>query len=306
MQQTVATFYRFAELNDCKQWEERLRESCKTNSVLGTIILAHEGINGTISGSRKGVREVLDFIRSDARFSDLPHRECETTRNSFYRLRIIVRPEIVSFGDSSVNPGKGAGKYVDPAEWNELIQNPDMTVIDVRNDYEIEMGTFQEATDPGTTTFGEWKSYVEGELTDRKERPVAMFCTGGIRCEKASAHLLSEGFKEVYHLKGGILSYLEQVKPEDSLWKGECFVFDHRVSVTHGLEEGKASICYGCRMPLATEDKESSHYEDGVSCPRCAKGLDEKAKASRRARHRQQMLALRRGERHIGQIFDQK
>ena len=304
MQQTVATFYRFVNLHDCERWKTKLKRACNEQEVLGTIILAAEGMNATIAGSKEGVDRVLAFIRADERFSDLDHRECQTKRTTFYRLRIIIRPEIVTLGDSTVNPNKGQGKYVSPEDWNRLISNPEVLVVDARNNYEVEMGTFEGAMNPQTSTFGEWKSFAKSHLPTNGQRKVAMFCTGGIRCEKASAHLLSEGFEEVYHLQGGILNYLQRVQPEDSLWEGECFVFDHRVSVVHGLNEGQSRICYGCRMPLEKEKLDSPNYEEGVCCPRCYMNLDEETRASRRERHQQQALAMERGEKHIGQHFD--
>lgn len=304
MQQTVATFYRFVDLHDCESWKTELKRACNEQKVLGTIILAAEGMNATIAGSKEGVDRVLAFIRADERFSDLDHRECQTKRTTFYRLRIIIRPEIVTLGDSTVNPNKGRGKYVSPEDWNRLISNPEVLVVDARNNYEVEMGTFEGAINPQTSTFREWKSFAKSHLPKNGQRKVAMFCTGGIRCEKASAHLLSEGFEEVYHLQGGILNYLQGVQPEDSLWEGECFVFDHRVSVVHGLKEGQSIICYGCRMPLEKENLDSPNYEEGVCCLRCYMNLDEETRASRRERHQQQALAMARGEKHIGQHFD--
>ncbi len=304
MKQTVATFYRFVDLPDCEKWHSALEAKCETHEVVGTIILATEGLNATIAGPRSGVETVLAFIRSDERFANLPHRECETERTTFHRLRIIIRPEIVTLGDPSINPSEAVGEYVSPEDWNQLISDPDVLVIDTRNGYEVELGTFKGAANPNTTTFGEWKEYAQENLAHAKQRKVAMFCTGGIRCEKASAHLLKEGFEKVYHLHGGILNYLQKVNPEKSLWEGECFVFDHRVSVVHGLNEGECRICFGCRWPLKPEDLESSDYEEGVYCPRCVNSISDELLASRRERHRQQSLADQRGEKHIGQQFE--
>jgi len=306
MEQTIATFYYFIDLPDCEGFRELLQKQCAESDVLGTIILAAEGINATIAGPKRGVHNVLAFIRSDKRLAEMAHRECSTERLTFHRLRIIIRPEIVTLGDPSVNPNDGAGNYVSPEDWNELISDPEVKLIDTRNDYEVELGTFKGAIDPKTTAFGEWDDYVKQNLGDSKKQKVAMFCTGGIRCEKASAHLLKNGFERVYHLKGGILNYLQNVKPEDSLWEGECFVFDHRVSVVHGLEEGDAEICFGCRWPLKAEDLKSSEYEPGVCCPCCASTLSPERRASLEERHRQVVLARFKDMKHIGQTIAEK
>ena len=300
---TVATFYRFTDLSDHEVWRDQLKEQCENNDVLGIIILANEGLNSTISGPEKGINAVLGFIRSDQRFKDLPHRECKAQAPPFNRLRIIIRPEIVTLGDKSVNPNEEAGEYIDPKEWNELIKDPDILLIDTRNDYEVQIGTFKNAINPDTQTFGQWDKYVNENLNPEKHKKVAMFCTGGIRCEKASAHMLKNGFEKVYHLQGGILNYLEKIKPEESLWEGECFVFDHRVSVLHGLEEGTCEICFGCRWPLKAEGLKSDKYEPGICCPRCADGLSQKRRASLTERHRQVMLAQANNREHIGQYF---
>jgi UPF0176 protein len=299
--QTVATFYRFTKLPDSADWQTRLEAECKTHEVNGTIILATEGLNATVAGSKTGIAALLEFIRSDARFAGMPHRECETERETFHRLRIIIRPEIVTLGDPSVNPNDAAGEYVPPEDWNQLISDPEVLLIDTRNDYEVELGTFKNAINPDTAAFGEWEAFVQKNLNGDKQQKVAMFCTGGIRCEKASAHLLKEGFENVYHLQGGILKYLQETKPEESLWEGECFVFDHRVTVVHGLERGTCEICFGCRWPLTPEDLASPAYEPGICCPRCIDTLTPELRARREERQRQQTLARQRGEKHIGQ-----
>jgi len=301
MESTVATFYHFVDLPDCKEWEDPLQACCDKAGVLGTIILAREGLNATVAGPKKGVEALLDFIRCDKRFANMPHRECTTERLTFYRLRIIIRDEIVTLGDPSVNPSNGVGEYVNPEDWNRLINNPDVMLIDTRNDYEVELGTFKGAVDPKTTAFGEWAEYVKTNLDPDENKQIAMFCTGGIRCEKASAHLLKEGFEKVYHLRGGILNYLQNTKPEESLWEGECFVFDHRVSVGHGLKRGECEICHGCRWPLKLEDLQSPKYEPGICCPRCADTLTPERRASLEERHRQVMLARFNDKDHIGQ-----
>ncbi len=304
MAQIVATFYRFTELPDCEAFRAQLEAECKTHGVLGTVILATEGLNATIAGSKAGVAAVLAFIRSDARFAEMPHRECKTERETFHRLRLVIRPEIVTLGDPSVNPNDAVGEYVAPEDWNELISDPEVLLIDTRNDYEVELGTFNNAINPDTTAFGEWDAFVQKKLSKFKKQKVAMFCTGGIRCEKASAHLLKEGFENVYHLHGGILKYLQDTKPEESLWKGECFVFDHRVTVVHGLERGTCEICFGCRWPLTPEDLASPAYEPGICCPRCKDTLTPEHRARREERQRQQALARQRGKKHIGQLIE--
>ena len=301
MEQTVATFYQFANLPDCINWQRKLRTHCKKFNVLGTIILAEEGINGTVSSSAEGIKEILAFIRKEERFSQMPYRISTTPRKTFYRIRVVVRKEIVTLGDASINPNDMVGTYVEPKNWNKIIQDPDTVVIDTRNDYEVELGTFEGATNPNTETFCQWDEYVKENLQSQKDKKVAMFCTGGIRCEKASSHLLQNGFTEVYHLKGGILNYLENVEPEDSLWKGECFVFDHRVSVVHGLKDGDSKICFGCRWPLKVEDMESEKYESGICCPHCADSLDPVRRASLQERNRQIQIARKKKTEHLGQ-----
>jgi UPF0176 protein len=298
--QTIATFYKFAEFPEYKEWKIKLGKWGKELKILGTMILAPEGINATISGPRKGIEKFLENIRTDTRFADLNPRTAESTRSTFYRLRIITRPEIVTLGDASINPNKAVGKYVNPEEWNALIRDPDVRVIDTRNEYEVKVGTFKGAENPHTDTFREWPEYVEKKLGSDKKQKIAMFCTGGIRCEKASSHLLENGFEEVYHLKGGILNYLETVPPEESDWDGECFIFDNRVSVTHGLKDGETKLCYGCRWPLSDEDLESEKYEYGISCPRCFDSLDDAKRKSLEERHKQLKLAEERNVPHIG------
>jgi UPF0176 protein len=301
MEQTVATFYQFAQLPDCLVWQRKLRTQCKKLHVLGTIILAEEGINATISSSADGISEIMSFIKKDERFVNMPFRTSVTPRKTFHRIRVAVRKEIVTLGDSSVNPNDQVGTYVEPNQWNEIIQDPDMVVIDTRNDYEVEIGTFKGAVDPKTQTFGQWNEYVEKNLEKHKNKKIAMFCTGGIRCEKASSHLLKNGFKEVFHLKGGILNYLEKVEPKKSLWEGECFVFDHRVSVVHGLKDGEAKICFGCRWPLNATDIESEKYEAGICCPHCADSLDPNRRSSLEERNRQIQIAREKKRKHLGQ-----
>ena len=301
MEHTVATFYHFADLPDFEAKQVPIKAFCDDQSVLGTIILAPEGINGTIAGPSEGITATLDFLRADERLAKLPTRLSHTDRKTFHRMRVILRPEIVTLGDPSVNPNAAVGQYVEPKDWNALINDPEVTLIDTRNDYEVEVGTFKGAIDPKTTTFGEWPEYVENNLNPKTHPKIAMFCTGGIRCEKASAHLLKNGFKQVFHLRGGILSYLENVPESESAWEGDCFVFDHRVAVKHGLEQGDFEICFGCRWPISEEDTRSPLYEPGVSCPRCAEELTDERRARLRERHKQVMLARKRNGTHIGE-----
>ena len=301
MEHTVATFYLFADLPDFEAKQAPIKAYCESQSVLGTIILAPEGINGTIAGPSAGITAALEFLRADERLAKLPTRLSFTDRKTFHRMRVILRPEIVTLGDPSVNPNEAVGQYVEPKDWNALINDPEVTLIDTRNNYEVEVGTFRGAIDPKTTTFGEWPEYVENNLDPEKHPKIAMFCTGGIRCEKASAHLLKNGFKEVFHLRGGILSYLEIVPESESSWEGDCFVFDHRVAVKHGLEQGDFEICFGCRWPISEEETRSPLYEPGVSCPRCVEKLTDERRARLRERHKQVMLARKRNGTHIGE-----
>ena len=301
MEYTVATFYLFADLPDFEAKQAPIKAFCDSQAVLGTIILAPEGINGTIAGPSAGVAAVLDYLHSDERLAKLPTRLSHTDRKTFHRMRVILRPEIVTLGDPSVNPNEAVGQYVEPEDWNDLINDPEVVLIDTRNDYEVEVGTFKGAIDPKTEAFGEWPEYVKKNLDPKMHPKIAMFCTGGIRCEKASAHLLKSGFKNVFHLRGGILSYLEKVPETESSWEGDCFVFDHRVAVKHGLEQGDYEICFGCRWPISKEDVESTKYEPGVSCPRCADELTAERRERLRERHKQVMLARKRNGTHIGE-----
>ena len=300
MERTIITFYQFTDLPDVQEWKIRLEDLGAKENVLGTIILGKEGINGTICGPEDGVRNFLTFIRADERFADLPSRSTLTSRETFYRLRVAIRDEIVTLGVPGIDPTEVVGQYVEPEDWNALIKDPEVLLVDTRNDYEVELGTFKGALDPNTQNFSEWPDFVKDSLANSSKRKVAMFCTGGIRCEKASSHLLQNGFDEVYHLRGGILNYLEKVAPEESQWEGECFVFNHQVSGTHGLKDGKAALCFGCRWPLTDDDLSSPDYEKGISCPKCNGSMSDKKRESLRERQRQIELARKRKESHIG------
>lgn len=269
----VAALYKFVSLPDYSELQAPLLNCCQLQDIRGTILLAPEGINGTIAGSRQGIDTVLTFLRHDSRFTDLEYKESYTEIPPFERLKIRLKKEIVTLGIPEVNPNEKVGTYVTPQEWNDLISHPEVTVIDTRNDYEVTVGTFKGAENPQTQTFRDFPEYVEKHLDTSKHKKVALFCTGGIRCEKASSYLLSQGFEEVYHLKGGILKYLEEVPQEESLWEGECFVFDERVAVSHGLKPGSHELCFCCGNPISDEDKSSSEYEAGISCPHCFHSL---------------------------------
>ncbi|MBR8832347.1 MAG: hypothetical protein N5P05_002292 [Chroococcopsis gigantea SAG 12.99] len=284
MTQIVATFYKFVPLSDLNQLRARLQSYCVSEGIKGTILLATEGINGTISGTRSQIDNTLAHLRSQQPFADLRHRESTAQDTPFKRLKVKIKKEIVTLGKPEINPNEKVGTYVSPQDWNGLIQDPEVTVIDTRNGYEVDIGTFKRAIDPRTHHFREFPQYVTRNLDPGKHQKIAMFCTGGIRCEKASAYLLSQGFKEVYHLQGGILNYLEQIDPEESLWEGDCFVFDERVALAHELTETHYRMCRGCGHPINAVDKASPHYEEGVSCPYCYDRLtpEKKERLSRR------------------------
>ena len=287
---TVATFYKFVALSDYTDLQQPLVDACQTQEIKGTILLASEGINGTIAGSSQGVNAVLAFIKSDSRLTDVDVKESSASKPPFERLKVRLKKEIVTIGLPEVNPTQTVGTYISPKEWNQVISDPDVTVIDTRNDYEVGMGSFQRAKNPKTESFREFPQYTEENLDPKKHKKVAMFCTGGIRCEKASSYMLSQGFDEVYHLKGGILKYLEEVPQEESLWEGECFVFDERVAIKHGLEPGSYSLCYACGHPVSPAEQQSDQYESEVSCPHCADSMSEEKRDRFRERKHQRQL----------------
>ena len=287
---TVATFYKFVALPDFKALQQPLKEVCQGYQVKGTILLAQEGINGTIAGTHEGIDSVFAHIRSDQRLEDIDIKESPAEEMPFAKMKVRLKKEIVTIGLPEISPTKQVGTYVPPSEWNNIISDPDVVVIDTRNDYEVGMGTFQGAQNPETEVFNEFPDYVKENLNPDKTKKVAMFCTGGIRCEKASSYMLSQGFKEVYHLKGGILKYLEEVPEEESLWEGECFVFDERVAIKHGLETGSYDMCYACGHPISEEDEESADYESEVSCPHCIADKTEERIGYLRDRKRQRLL----------------
>lgn len=294
-----AALYKFVELNDFEQLREPLYNALIENEVKGTLLLAREGINGTICGTREGIDAVLDYLRQDNRLADIDHKESPSDEQAFYRTKVKLKKEIVTMGVDWVDPKNTVGTYVEPEDWNDLINDPEVLLIDTRNEYEYAVGTFDGAVNPKTDTFREFPDYVRQHLDPAKHKKVAMFCTGGIRCEKSTAYLKEQGFDEVYHLKGGILKYLELVPEDNSKWNGDCFVFDQRVTVKHGLEQGEYDQCYACRMPITEQEKASEHYQKGVSCPHCFDKTSEEQKARYAERERQIQLAKRRGEQHI-------
>lgn len=297
----TAALYKFVSLPDYKNLQQPLLDICVKHNIKGTLLLALEGINGTIAGLPDDIKAVLNYLRHDPRLHDLEHKESYADMHPFYRMKVKLKKEIVTMGVAGVNPNNVVGTYVKPEDWNDLISDPDVILLDTRNDYEVHIGTFKGAVDPKTTTFREFPKFVEENLDKTKHKKVAMFCTGGIRCEKASSYMKQQGFEEVYHLQGGILKYLENVPKEQSMWEGECFVFDQRVAVKHGLEEGDYDQCYACRMPLSPEEMQSEQYTPGIACPHCYDKTSEEKKAALTERQRQVILAKKRGETHIGE-----
>ena len=296
----TAALYKFVELSDFANLRAPLLACCEANQVVGTILLASEGINGTIAGAPESIYAVLAFLRSDPRFADLVHKESYSEKLPFYRLKVRLKREIVTMGVPDINPNQMAGQYVKPEEWNKLLDDPDVVVVDVRNDYEVSIGTFKGAIDPKTKSFSELPEWVLKETALREKPKVAMFCTGGIRCEKSTAFLRKIGFDEVYHLEGGILKYLEIVPEAESRWEGECFVFDERVTVGQGLKPGDYELCRACRHPISPEDRTSELFVLGMSCPHCYGTKTEAQKQSLSERQRQIELAKSRHQKHIG------
>ena len=296
----VCALYKFVALPDFESMRQPLLNVMQEHGIKGTLLLASEGINGTIAGKRPAIDQLLAHLKSDPRLADLDHKESFDETIPFYRAKVRLKKEIVTLGIKGIDPLRNVGSYVVPAEWNALISDPETLLIDTRNDYEIGIGTFKNAINPKTDSFRSFPDYVKMNLDPSKHRKVAMFCTGGIRCEKSTAYLKEQGFENVYHLQGGILKYLEEIPQEESLWEGECFVFDNRVAVGHSLEKGTYDQCYACRMPITEEDKQSEHYEKGVSCPLCIEKTSANQKARFNERERQIQFARARGEVHLG------
>ncbi|MDO8905354.1 rhodanese-related sulfurtransferase [Hydrogenophaga sp.] len=303
----TAALYKFVDLPDFQDLRDALQACCEANGVRGTLLLASEGINGTIAGPEAGVRAVLAHLHADARLAALAHKESWSDKPPFLRMKVRLKKEIVTLRVPELDPNKTVGQYVKPQDWNQLLADPEVLLIDTRNDYEVAIGTFEGAINPNIKTFTELPAWLDAqpELQGGKKPRVAMFCTGGIRCEKSTALMKMRGFDEVYHLEGGILKYLEEVPPEQSTWQGECFVFDERVSVGHGLQPGPHELCRSCRWPLSEADKASPHYVKGVSCAHCFEQRTSEEKARLAERQRQVELAEARGEIHVGARFEQ-
>lgn len=297
----VAALYKFARLDGIEALRATLAALCLERGIKGTLLLAHEGINGTVAGSEEAISALIDHLQAIEGLAGLEVKYSAAADMPFHRMKVRLKREIVTMGVDDLDPATSAGTYVAPADWNSLISDADTLVIDTRNAYEVSIGTFKGAVDPKTASFREFPAWVEQHRDELEGRKVAMFCTGGIRCEKATAYVKSLGFGQVFHLKGGILKYLEEVPAEESLWQGECFVFDERVSVSHGLAEGDAELCRACRHPLTVEDRLSPKYVIGISCPHCFEARSEEDRARYAERHRQVELAQARGgRRHIG------
>lgn len=296
----VAALYQFARFADYKEQQAPLIAFCKTHKVKGTLLLAQEGINGTIAGTREGIDAVVAYLRAIGPFNNLEYKESFAKTLPFMRLKVKLKKEIVTLRAPAADPLQMVGAYVQPKDWNALISRADVMTIDTRNNYEVMIGAFKGAVNPETDSFSDFKKYAEENLLPHKDKPIAMYCTGGIRCERSTAYLKALGFNEVYHLKGGILKYLEEVPVEHSLWQGECFVFDQRVAVKHDLALGSYDQCYGCRMPISDQDKKLPQYLEGVHCHHCYDPGDHKHYARVSERQKQIKLAAQRGKKHLG------
>jgi UPF0176 protein len=303
---SVAALYQFAPFDDCTALREPLDRLCRAEGIKGTLLLAPEGINGTIAGPHSGIAAVIDHIRAMPGCAEMDVKFSSANAMPFHRMKVRVKREIVTMGQPDIDPLASVGTYVAPQDWNALISDPDTIVIDTRNDYEVAIGSFARAIDPRTASFRDFPAWFRSQrerlLGDGKAPKVAMYCTGGIRCEKSTAFLKAEGVEDVFHLKGGILKYLETVNEDESLWQGECFVFDQRVSVGHGLVQGQHLLCHACRRPVNADEAASRLYEEGVSCPGCYDERSDEQRAGYRERHRQETLAAAQGRAHIGAI----
>ena len=299
---TIAALYHFTRFTDPDALRAPLSALCDAENVKGTLLLAREGINGTIAGPRTGIDNVLAHIRALPGCDGLEWKESSSDHAPFARMKVRLKREIVTMGQPDVDPRAQVGHYVDPADWNDLIKDPQVAVIDTRNDYEVAIGTFEGAVDPGTASFRDFPAWWEENHHRFHNKKIAMFCTGGIRCEKSTNYLIGQGVKDVFHLKGGILKYLEEVPAQNSTWQGDCFVFDNRVSVGHGLKEGPHLLCHGCRRPILPEDRDRPEYEHGVSCHHCIHETSQFDKDRFRERQKQITLARQRGETHIAGV----
>ena len=310
-QLVVAALYQFVELPDYRAIRAPLLDTCMSHGLRGTLLLAEEGINGTIAGTREGIDAVKQWLDADGRFDRLEYKESlmDAEGVPFYRMKVKLKKEIVTLGVPGISPKMKAGRYVTPEDWNALITDPETITIDTRNDYECEVGTFKGAINPETKTFREFPEWVADNLDPKKHKKVAMFCTGGIRCEKSTSYLLEQGFEEVYHLKGGVLNYFEQVPHTESTWEGECFVFDNRVTVNHQLEPGEFDQCHACRRPITKDDKTRPEFVMGIQCHHCVDEYSDAQRERFRMRQQQIELAASRGERHVGmdvQAFEKR
>ena len=296
----VATLYRFAKFPDYESFREPLLEIMLAHEVRGTLLLAAEGINGTIAGNRISINAVLAWLAKDHKFAGIQAKESYVDENPFYRTKVKLKKEIVTMGVEAIDPTHIVGTYVDAKDWNALLADPEVFLLDTRNQYEVEIGTFENAINPKTDSFREFPEYVRNNLDPKVHKKVAMFCTGGIRCEKSTAYLKQHGFEDVFHLKGGILKYLEEQPEDETKWQGECFVFDNRVTVNHKLEKGNYDQCHACRRPITEEDKDSEFYQKGVSCHHCYNKHSKEQVRRYAERERQMQFAAQRSEAHIG------
>lgn len=302
----VSALYHFVLLEDFEALKKPLLKVMLENIIFGTVLLAKEGINGTVSGTREGIDALISYLQKDNRFKNLQTKESFHNKIPFERTKVKIKKEIVTMGVENLNPTQNAGQYIKPRDWNAFVSDPNVCVVDTRNDYEVSIGTFCNAMNPKTTTFRAFPQFVTDHLNHLKNdgiTKIAMYCTGGIRCEKSTAYLKQQGFKEVYHLEGGILKYLEEIPKEESLWEGECFVFDNRVAVKHGLEKGQYDQCYACRMPITEDDKQQECYVKGQSCHHCVDNKDLSQKVRYAERQKQITLAAQRGQKHIGEVM---
>ncbi|MDO6496770.1 oxygen-dependent tRNA uridine(34) hydroxylase TrhO [Photobacterium sanguinicancri] len=309
-QYVVCALYKFVTLNDYEAIRQPLTDLLKANNIRGTLLLASEGINGTVAGKRASIDALLQWFKQDARLADVVYKESFNKEQPFNRTKVKLKKEIVTMGVEGIDPLNVVGTYVKPSDWNALISDPEVLLVDTRNDYEVDIGTFKNAVNPNTETFREFPQYVADNLDPAKHKKVAMFCTGGIRCEKSTAYMKEQGFAEVYHLEGGILKYLEEVPQDESMWEGDCYVFDGRVAVNHQLERSDYDVCNACRLPITRDDQASEHFEKGVSCPKCVDKHSNEQKARFREREKQVQLSIARGETHVGgdtvQLIEQR
>ena len=300
---SIAALYKFSTIINPEELQNTIRIKFKEFSIYGTILVGEEGLNGTISGNDKNLKLAINFISSIKGFSDLDIKYSVSEINPFVRLKVKLKKEIVTIGDESIDPNRVVGKYIEPEDWNALISDENTILIDTRNNYECSIGTFKNAINPNTVKFRDFPSWIDEQNfseEEKKDKKFAMFCTGGIRCEKASSLMLDKGFQNVSHLKGGILNYFQKIDKNESMWNGECFVFDDRVSVTHDLTEGSYDMCHGCRMPITDKDKLTKEYIRGVACPFCYNKKTPEQKARYMSRQKQVDLAKKRNQKHIG------